>query len=55
MIFEEDLKTVLQCFDDEVYIYRERAIFAFVLTDVASGCLPSLVGCTVRRGLKIKR
>jgi hypothetical protein len=47
MIFEEDLKTVLPRFNDEVCIYRERAIFAIVRTDVASGCLPSLAGCTV--------
>jgi hypothetical protein len=55
MIFEEDLKTVLPSFYHEVCTYRERATFAVVLTAVASGCLPSLVGCTVRCCLKIQR
>jgi hypothetical protein len=42
MVFEEDLKTALPRFDEEVCVKYEHQFFPTLLTAVALGCLPPL-------------
>jgi hypothetical protein len=55
MVFEEDLKTALPRFDEEVCFKYEHQFYPTLLTAVASGYLPPLGRSAICSGNKIKQ